>query len=253
MIPAERRARILEILDSRRAVRASQLGEELGVSGMTIRRDLEDLEARGLLERTHGGATFKRQQVGEPFYAESALARTEEKRRITEAAAGMIHPGETIFLSSGATAAQVLRQVGAQMQARVVTHNMGAIAEADGSRIELVLLGGNYRRQSNVVEGFLPIETVGDFYAVTMILSPDGVSLKEGLTTSSIGAAAVERSMLAHTQGELVVIADSSKIGVVADAVICPLERADVVIVDDGISRTALEELERLGLRVVVV
>ena len=144
MIPAERRRRILEILEARRAVRASQLGRELGVSGMTIRRDLEHLESEGLLSRTHGGATFKRHMVGEPFYASSVYAHAEEKRRIAETAATMIHSGETVFLSSGTTAAQVLRHVDPHVQVRVITHNMGALGEAEGSRIELVLLGGNY-------------------------------------------------------------------------------------------------------------
>ena len=253
MIPAERRRRILEILEARRAVRASQLGQELGVSGMTIRRDLEHLESEGLLSRTHGGATFKRHMVGEPFYASSVYAHAEEKRRIAETAATMIHSGETVFLSSGTTAAQVLRHVDPHVQVRVITHNMGALGEAEGSRIELVLLGGNYHAQSNAVDGSLPVEIVGDFYAGKMILGPDGVSLREGLTTPSLGVAAVERAMLAHTQGELVILADSSKIGVVADVVICALDRADVLIVDDGISKNASEELQQFGLRVIVV
>ena len=253
MIPAERRGRIVEILRARRAVRVSLLSEELGVSEMTIRRDLERLESEGLLSRTHGGALLKRHMVGEPLYVDSVLTHAEEKRRIAEAAAAMIAPGETVFLSSGTTAAQVLRHVDRQMEARVITHNMGALAEAAGLRVELILLGGHYRPQTNAVEGLYPVDLVSDFYAGKMLLGPDGVSLEEGLTTPSIGAAAVERAMLAQTRGELIVLADSSKIGVVADVAICALERADVVIVDDGITKSVLEELRRLRLRVVVV
>jgi DeoR/GlpR family transcriptional regulator of sugar metabolism len=253
MIPAERRGRIVAILKARRAVRVSSLSEELGVSEMTVRRDLERLESEGVVSRTHGGAIFKRHLVGEPPYVDSVLTHSEEKRRIAAAAAAMIDPGETIFLSSGTTAAQVLRHVDRQMEARVITHNVGALVEAAGLSIELVLLGGHYRPRSNAVEGSLPVELVDSFYAGKMFLGPDGVSLQEGLTTPSIGVAAVERAMLAHTRGELVVLADSSKIGVVADVAICALDRVDVVIVDDGITKSVLEELKRLGLRVVVV
>jgi DeoR/GlpR family transcriptional regulator of sugar metabolism len=253
MIPAERRARIVEILGVRRAVRVSLLSEELGVSEMTVRRDLERLEAEGVLSRTHGGAIMKRHMVGEPLYVDNVLAHAEEKRRIAKAAAAMIQPGETVFLSSGTTAAQVLRHVGPQLEARVVTHNAGTLAEAAGLRIELVLLGGVYRYQSNTLEGSLPAEVVAGFYASKMILCPDGMSLEEGLTGPSIGVSAVERAMVRQTRGEVVVLVDSSKIGVVADVAICPLDRADVVVVDDGVGDGVLEELKRLGLRVVVV
>ena len=253
MIPAARRGRIAEILTARRTVRVSVLSEEFGVSEMTIRRDLERLESEGLLSRTHGGAIVKQHMAGEPFYVNNVLTHAEEKRRIAAAAAAMIKSGETVFLSSGTTAAQVLRHLDPQLEARVITHNVGAMAEAEGLRIELVLLGGLYRSQSNALEGSLPADLVGSFYASKMLLGADGMSLEEGLTTPSIGIAAVERAMLRQTRGDVLILADSSKIGVVADVAICPLDRADVVIVDDGVDDGVLEELRRLGLRVVVV
>src|SRR5664280_140089 len=149
MIPAQRRVRIVEILRERRAVRVSSLSEDLRVSEMTIRRDLERLESEGLLSRTHGGAILKQHMVGEPLYVNNVLTHAEEKRRIAAAAAALIKPGETVFLSSGTTAAQVLRHLDPQLEARVITHNVGALAEAEGLRIELVLLGGVFRPQSN--------------------------------------------------------------------------------------------------------
>ncbi len=82
MIPAERRGRIAEILTARRTVRVSSLSEELGVSEMTIRRDLERLESEGLLSRTHGGAILKQHMVDEPLYVDNVLTHAEEKRRI---------------------------------------------------------------------------------------------------------------------------------------------------------------------------
>ena len=87
MIPAERRARIVELLEERRAVRVSVLSETLGVSEMTIRRDLEQLEQAGLLSRMHGGAILKRRMLEEPLYATNVRAHSEEKRRIAKAAA----------------------------------------------------------------------------------------------------------------------------------------------------------------------
>jgi DeoR/GlpR family transcriptional regulator of sugar metabolism len=253
MIPAARRGRIAEILTARRTVRVSTLSEEFGVSEMTIRRDLERLESEGLLSRTHGGAIVKQHMVGQPLYANSVLSHAEEKRRIAAAAAALIKPGETVFLSSGTTAAQVLRHLDQQLEARVITHNVGALSEAEGLRIELVLLGGLFRPQTNALGGTVPAELVQGFYASKMVIGPDGLSLEEGLTTPSVGVAAVEKAMIRQTRGDVLVLADSSKIGVVADVAICPLDRADLVIVDDGIEDGVLEELRRLVLRVVVV
>ena len=253
MIPAERRVRIVELLEERRAVRVSLLSEDLGVSEMTIRRDLERLEQEGLLSRMHGGAILKRRMIEEPLYVNNVRTHSEEKRRIAQAAAAMIKPGETVFLSSGTTATQVLSHVDPQIKARIVTHNLGAVSSAQGTSLDVVLLGGSYRPRSNTLQGALPIEIAGHFHASRFILGADALSLDEGITTPSIGLAGVERAMMRQTRGEVVVLADSSKFGVVGDVVICTLDKVDVVIVDDGVDDDVREEIVRLGPRCVVV
>ena len=253
MIPAERRARIVEFLEERRSVRVSVLSETLGVSEMTIRRDLEQLESAGLLSRMHGGAILKRRMLEEPLYATNVRAHSEEKRRIAQAAAATIGPGETVFLSSGTTAAQVLAHVDPQLKARIVTHNVGALQTAQRSALDVVLLGGSYRPRSNTLEGSLAIEAVAMFHASRFILGADGVTLEEGITTPSIGLAGVERAMVRQTRGEVVVLADSSKFGVVGDVAICTLDKVHEVIFDDGVDEEVRDEMDRLGLRQLVV
>jgi DeoR family transcriptional regulator, fructose operon transcriptional repressor len=252
LIPAERRRRIAEILSDRRAVRVSTLSGDLGVSEMTIRRDLERLEGDGLLSRTHGGAILKQRMIEEPLYINNVLSHTDEKRRISQAAAAMIQPGETVFLSSGTTAAQVLRHVDPSLEARIVTHNVGAIAESQGLRIELIMLGGLYRPSANAFEGSLPVEVLARFHATKMFLSTDGVTLDEGLTTPSVGIAGVERVMVRQTRGELVALADGSKIGVVADVVVCTLDQVDTAIIDDSVGEDVRDEMKRLGVGVII-
>ncbi len=253
MIPAERRARIVDLVKERRAVRVSALSEDLGVSGMTIRRDLERLEAEGVLVRTHGGAVLKRRMSEETFYVERESASAEEKRRIAAAAAALIEPGETVFLSSGTTAAQVISHIDPSLEARIVTHNVGALQAAHGLRTEVVLVGGLYRPRSNAVSGPLSIEHVSRFHAGKMLIGVDGFDLEEGLTTPTMGMAGVERVMIAQTRGEVVALADASKIGVVADVVICGLEQVDTALVDDGVDESVRDEITRHGLRCVVV
>jgi DeoR family transcriptional regulator, fructose operon transcriptional repressor len=252
MIPAERRARISELLLEQRAVRVSTLSDDLRVSEMTIRRDLERLEGDGMLVRTHGGAVLRRRMSEEPFYLDNVAANAEQKQRIAQAAAALIRPGETVFLSSGTTAAQVLRHVDPTIEARVVTHNVGALAEAQGLRIELILVGGRYRPRSTAVDGTVAIEQVNRFRAGRMLLGVDGFDLAEGLTTPTLGMASIERAMIEQTRGEVLVLADRSKIGVVADVVICGFDKIDTVLVDDGVGDDVREELRALGVGCVV-
>jgi DeoR family fructose operon transcriptional repressor len=220
---------------------------------MTIRRDLEQLEKAGVLSRTHGGAILKRRIVEEPLYENNVRAHSEEKRRIARAAAATIKQGETVFLSAGTTASEVLSHVDPALKARIVTHNVGAIAAAEHTSLDVILVGGLYRRGSNTLEGPLALEAVNGFNASRFILGADGVSLEEGITTPSIGLAGVERVMVRQTRGEIVLLADKSKFGVVGDVAICTLEQVHVVIVDDGVGEDVRAEIERLGLRSVVV
>jgi DeoR family fructose operon transcriptional repressor len=203
--------------------------------------------------RTHGGAVLKRHISEETLYVERESASAEEKRRIAQHAAGLIEPGETVFLSSGTTAAQVIRHIDPSLEARIVTHNVGAVQEARGLRVEVVLVGGLYRPRSNAVSGPLALEHISRFHAGKMLIGVDGFDLEEGLTTPTMGMAGVERAMLAQTRGEVVALADASKIGVVADVVVCGLDQLDTVMVDDGVDESVREEIVRLGLRCIVV
>jgi DeoR family transcriptional regulator of aga operon/DeoR family fructose operon transcriptional repressor len=253
MIPAERRARIVELLRQRAAVRVSSLSDDLRVSEMTIRRDLERLEAEGILTRTHGGAVLKRHILEESQYLDRVSAHADEKRLIAQGAAAVIEPGETVFLSSGTTAAQVLRHVPSDLEARVVTHNVGALAEAQDLRLEVVLVGGRYRPRSNAVAGPLAVEHVNRFRASKMLLGVDGFDLEEGLTTPSIDMASVERAMIARTRGEVIALADRSKIGVVADVAICGFDKVDAVLVDSGVDEAVRDMVGNLGVRCLTV
>jgi DeoR family fructose operon transcriptional repressor len=252
MIPAGRRARIVAILRDRGEVRVSSLSTNLGVSEMTIRRDLERLETEGVLMRTHGGGILKRHLVEEPLYVERAGEHPEEKERIAKAAAAMIRSGETVFLSNGTTAARVLRHVDPDLRARVVTYNVGALAEVYSLRLEIILLGGSYRPRTNTVEGPQTLENLERFHATKTLIGADGFDLEDGVTTPSLTMASIERAMIDNTRGEVIVLADRSKIGVVADVVICRVDKVDAVIVDDGVEAATRDEIKRAGLRCVV-
>jgi len=253
MLPAERRSRIVAALKARRAVRVNDLSEDLGVSEITIRRDLVLLEKEGVLKRTYGGAVTRRQVTAEPDFEESVATNAPEKDRIAKVAAAMIEPRDTVFLGSGTTVAQILRHVDPELEARIVTHNLAAALEARGTRLEFVFLGGLYRPQSGAVEGSWSLDMLAQFNADRAFLGADGLDVRAGLTTPSMAVAAIELAMIRRTRGEVLVLADSSKIGLVGPLVICPLDQIDVVLVDDGIDPAVVKEILRAGPQCEVV
>ena len=132
----------------------------------------------------------------------------------------MIEPHDTVFLGSGTTVAHLLRYVDPELEARVVTPSLGAAAETQGLRLEIVFLGGLYRPHLNAVEGTWPLEMIVQFNADKTFLGADGLDSKAGLTTPSIAVAGIELAMIRRTRGEVVVLADNNKIGLVCPVVI---------------------------------
>ncbi len=253
MLPAERRARIVSALEDHQAVRVPTLSDDLGVSEITIRRDLLLLEQEGVLERTYGGAVMRKQTPAEQHWEDTAGVQAPQKADIAKAAAEMIEPGDTVFLGSGSTAATIVRHLPPDMEVRIVTHNLAAALEARGPSIEFVFLGGLYRPQIGAVEGSWSIDMLAQFNADKTFLGADCLDVAAGLTTPGLAVADLELSMIRRTRGEVVVLADSSKIGLVGAVVICPLDQIDVVLVDSAVDPEVCRQIERAGPQCEVV
>jgi DeoR/GlpR family transcriptional regulator of sugar metabolism len=149
--------------------------------------------------------------------------------------------------------AQMLRYVDPDLKARAITHSLGAASEAQGLRLELIFLGGLYRPDLKAVEGSWPLAMIVHFHADKAFLGADGLDPRAGLTTPSMAVAGIEVDMVRRTRGEVIVVTDHTKIGLVGDVMICPLDQIDVVVVDDGISPDVCEQIERAGPQCEVV
>ncbi len=253
LLPAERRQRILETIRTDSAIRASALSRLLGVSTMTIRRDLDALEQKGWIDRTHGGALLRREQtLGEFRYQASVLENPRLKRRIARRAAAMIEPHDIVFLGEGATPALLLRQTDPTLLCTMFSNNVGALAEASGKAAELILLGGVYRPESQALSGPVTLETIARVNAAKTFLSADGFSLDAGVTTQNPEIAAVERQMLRHTRGTVILMADHTKIGRVGRYVVSPADAIDVLVTDASTPADFRKRLAALGVRVLV-
>lgn len=254
LLPAERLRRILELVGDRDAMRVAELSKLLAVSEVTIRRDLELLERKGMLERTRGGAISSHRIHKEPRYADATLTYSREKAAIGAMAAGLVQPRDTLFMTSGTTTEQVFRHLRVQ-PITVVTNNLGIAIESDSSAqegIELVMLGGLYRSRSRSMVGTLTSEFLHKFIASKAFIGVDGLSVTHGLTAPSNDEADVARLMIEQTRGDIIVVADHSKIGQVADRVIAEIGKVDLVVVDSGISPEYHKRLIERGTQVLI-
>ena len=253
LLPAERQQRILEILRDELSVRGSRLGELLGVSEMTIRRDLDALERQGVVERTHGGAVFRQERVVGKFHYNSAVQENlREKQHIARRAAAMIEPNDVIFLGEGTTCAQMIRYVDSGMPFTIFTNNLGVISEIEDKTGDLILLGGAYNHTTRALAGPLTMEMISQVNVTKLFLGVDGFSLNAGLTTPNLEIATVERSMIRHTRGKVIVMADHSKFGLVAEIVITPIKNIDVLITDRKIPDDFEQDLRSMNVEVVI-
>ncbi len=253
LLPAERQQRVLDLLKGELTVRSSRLSNLLGVSEMTIRRDLDTLEMQGLVERTHGGALFKQEpMVGKFRYDVSILENPGEKKRIAKKAASMIQPNDTVYIGGGTTCSQVIRHVDPGMPFTVFTNNLGVISEIGDKVVNLVMLGGAYAPETRTLSGPLTIEMIQLVTASRVFLGADALSLSAGLTTTDIDIAAIERAMINRTRGEVIVMTDQSKFGTVAEMLITSMNNIDVLVTEGEIPSDFQKDLESMKIRVLL-
>ena len=216
-----------------------------------MRRDLDFLSRKGILERTHGGAISNQRMSAEPLYSQKGSIHRAEKQLIGAAAAALVEDGDTLLVNSGSTSLEVIRHLRGK-KVRVITSNAGAIPEAVGGDMEVILLGGLYRSQSNSMVGALARHSLQQVYGGKAFIGTDGISLKYGLTTPILDEAEIAREMINRTPGPVIVVADHSKLRVVSNFVTAPLEKVDILITDEKIDTELKLGFERVGIQVIV-
>jgi len=252
LIPAERRNQILEILRTQGSARVTQLSDLLGVAEITIRRDLEQLESKATLERTHGGAIYSHYMRRAPLYMDKHALHYDEKCAIGAAAAALVEDGDTLLIGSGSTTMQIFRLLRGRKDLRVITSSMGAFLETQGLDLELILTGGTYRESSHSLIGPLTTLSLQQVLGSKCFIGVDGISQKYGLTNPIIHGAEIAHTMVERTHGQVIVVADHSKLGVVADYVIAPIEKVDILVTDNKFDESYRRELEELGIEIIV-
>ena len=230
-----------------------------GSSAPSIRRDLVRLENRGLIRRTHGGATLVEPLLYEPFrYDSSFLAREQrfavEKRRIGLAAAELVQAGDTIGLTAGTTTTHVGRSLRHREKIQVVTNAINIGMElCNQPGIRTYLTGGVVPwAWSFSLTGNAALDFLDDVYMDKVFLSVTGLDAERGATTLETDEALVFRKMIKQSR-QVIVTADSSKLGKVSAAFICPAIEIHVLITDTGATPESLAPFERHSIRILRV
>ncbi len=244
----ERRSQIIRLLEQHGSVRVEALAERFGVSQVTIRKDLAELEARGLLQRTHGGATYTHKSLFNPSFREKLYLRQAEKRAIARAALEHIDEGDSVILDAGTTTLLLARLMKARFRSLyVITNSVPVTLELADTRWEILLAGGQVRPHSLALIGPATVRTLEDYHVDKAFLGATGASLEKGYTTPNPTEAEAKRAMLRAAE-RVFVLADSSKLGHATLARFAALEEVHHLITDTRAPAGFLEALRARGL-----
>jgi DeoR/GlpR family transcriptional regulator of sugar metabolism len=247
-----RRAKILEWLREEGSARVRDLAQAFSVSEVTVRQDLEKLEAEGHVVREHGGAYLKsvRQQVR--AMALEHLDNLEAKRKIGLAAAALVGDGETIILDSGSTTTEVAANLTARRDMTVITNalNIALMLGAEPG-FEVHMTGGHFKAPTLSLSGERSADYFRGLFVQKLFLATAAIDLDAGLTYPALSDIPVKRAMIDAAE-TVILVADSSKIGARSFTALGGLDLVDVLVTDEGISEADLAAIGRAGVEVIV-
>lgn len=252
---AERKQKVITRLQSDAHVTVSDLASVFGVSRATIRRDLCDLHASGVLRRTYGGAVPLDRPTSETPIHERMVIHREEKERIGQYAARLISSGQTIFLDGGSTVECIVPHLAQWRHLTAVTFGLNIINRlVCCDNITAIVLGGTLDRRSLTIGGALGNESLGS-YGVRFdkaFIAASGVSADEGVTNASFEEIPMKRRAI-EVAREVILVADASKVGVVATGLIVPVSRIHRLVTGRQASADHVARIRNQGVIVDLV
>ena len=250
----ERRNKIVELVNEKGRVTVKELGEIFEISEVTIRLDLTELEASGLLSRVYGGAVRSYKTYYNMSLQQRMSSEVENKKEIARYAAGMIKDGDTVMLNSGTTTLLVLRAIEHNINLSIVTNSIDIALEAGANpNFRVVLLGGEVNSKYHFSYGIDANAQLAKYHADKLFLSVDGIDFESGFTTYYDLETEIDSLMLKNSWAKILV-ADSSKIGRRAFAEIAKLEEADYIVTNkDAYITDDIVKLKKKVSSIIVV
>lgn len=253
MLAEERRMRIMELLREQKSVEIAELSELFAVAQETIRRDLKRLEDEGALRRTHGGATIEGRQTIAPL-STRAEANRDEKERIGRRALEYIREGDRIIIDGGTTTLQLARALkGNRRSASVVTNALNIALELAGiPELSVDVVGGTLSESSLTLIGPETERAFARYRVSKVFLAASGITAEWGLGISNSFEAAVKQAMM-EAAGEVILLADSTKLGKEGLVSFAPLSQVDRLITDQDADPKIIDAIAHLGVDIELV
>jgi DeoR/GlpR family transcriptional regulator of sugar metabolism len=250
LLARQRQAVILEEVRRSGAVRVSDLVVRLSVSDMTVRRDLDVLARRGLVEKVYGGATsVVGRSTDEPGFEAKSVRQLPEKEAIAAQAASLVRPGTAIGLSAGTTTWTLARFLDDIPDLTVVTNStrVADVLQQSGRTDRTVVLTGGVRTPSDALVGPVAVQALRSLHLDVVFLGVHGMTERSGFTTPNLNESETDRALV-DAAGRVVVVADHTKWGTVGISTIADLDEADVLVTDEGLPGDVRQILfERVG------
>lgn len=248
----ERRSLILKTLESKGQVSVNELSNTFGVSEVTIRNDLSQLEEKNMLLRARGGA-IKLETVGFDFeLSDKDKIHLKEKQKIGQKASAFVHDGDTIIIDSGTTSMELARNLMQIGDLTVITNALNIATQLTKNKnINTIIPGGFLRKQSMSLIGAPAERGFKNYYCDKLFLGVDGLDIDFGLSTPNVEEAHLNQTMIDISK-QVILLADSSKFLRRSLAFICPVSSIDVLITDNGIHPDTKRKFEHAGVEVVI-
>lgn len=252
MLIAERHREIMNVLDQEGRVKVNELARLFQVTEETIRRDLERLESEGKLLRSHGGAVSVKSFERETPFSEREIRYMQEKMAIAREAVKRVEEGDTILLDASTTAWQMARLL-PDMHLTVLTNAIKVAVElAERSRIRVISTGGKLSPASLSYVGPAAERMLKDYHVSKLFFSCKGVDIERGLSDSSESNATIKRRMMAIADKRYL-LADHSKFGIKALAMLAPLDEVGEVITDRKLDASMLYRMSGMNMNVTLI
>jgi DeoR family transcriptional regulator of aga operon len=249
----ERRQYIVGLAQRDGRVLVEELSESLGISRITIRKDLDYLQGRGVLQRTHGGALLPGNgALADPSLQEKEGRHSHEKVRIAAAAAALVQEGHCVLLDSGTTTTAIARALKRFSQLTIITNAVNIAGELSATDFEVLLTGGSLRKNSFSLVGPIAEEMLRDMHADILFLGVDGFDLEVGLTTPNVMESRVNRAMV-RASSLVVAVCDSTKFNRRSLSKIVEASAIHHVITDSDLSQETAESLRSAGIKLTLV
>ena len=248
----ERRSLIMQMIATSGRVRVKDLVKEFNTTSVTIRNDLNELQNRGLLLRTHGGASRPDSRQYESPFQDRIQAHSVEKRRIGRMAASLIQDGDTVILDSGTTTDEIARQIKNRQRLQVITNGVNIANELLGSRgVQTTILGGTLRSDSASIVGRAAEDMLGELFADKLFLGGAGCDPEFGISGANLEETMLNKAMLGIAR-QVILVADASKFDKRSMSRIASFSEIHVVISDTSMPLEVQEKIKFFGCNLLL-